>query len=308
MIPHTTPPQYPAGIGPGRFAAHIHEGVPVGCRVALLGLPDDLGVRLNGGRAGAREGPRAFREALARYGAAEPAGWVWPRVFDAGDAAPAPGNDAAALAETHRRVTEAVAALVAEGLFPVGIGGGHDLTFPFVRGATRGRGAPAGVYFDAHLDVRAEPGSGMAFRSLVEQCGVAALTLHGFNPIVNSAEHLQWFEARGGRLAEPNSGWSPSTADLFVSMDLDVLDGSHAPGVSAVNPAGWSVERLAEFARSAGADERVRCFDIMELCPPNDEGGRTARAAAHLFLSFLRGFSERPPGMTPPPPPLEVVL
>ncbi|MEO1129082.1 MAG: hypothetical protein AAFX05_05155, partial [Planctomycetota bacterium] len=36
--------------------------------VALLGLPDDLGVRLNGGRPGAAAGPTAFRAALARAG------------------------------------------------------------------------------------------------------------------------------------------------------------------------------------------------------------------------------------------------
>jgi arginase family enzyme len=44
----------------------------------------------------------------------------------------------------------------------------------------------------------------------------------------------------------------------------------------------------------AGQDPGVRCFDIMELCPAHDEGGRTARLAAHVFLSFLRGFAGRP--------------
>jgi hypothetical protein len=32
----------------------------------------------------------------------------------------------------------------------------------------------------------------------------------------------------------------------------------------------------------------------MELCPPLDPDGRTARVAALLFLSFVAGFSERP--------------
>ena len=37
----------------------------------LLGLADDEGVRLNGGRIGAAHGPDAFRAALAGYGAAD---------------------------------------------------------------------------------------------------------------------------------------------------------------------------------------------------------------------------------------------
>ena len=50
----------------------------------------------------------------------------------------------------------------------------------------------------------------------------------------------------------------------------------------------------AQAARWAGRDPRVVCFDLMELCPAHDVGGRTARVACHLFLSFLRGMSERP--------------
>src|SRR6056297_4226376 len=39
--------------------------------LGLLGLADDLGVELNGGRVGAAKGPDAFRAALASYGAAD---------------------------------------------------------------------------------------------------------------------------------------------------------------------------------------------------------------------------------------------
>jgi arginase family enzyme len=312
-IPHTTPGAWPGQISPSRFAAHVHQALPAGCRVAMIGLADDLGVRLNGGRPGAREGPGAFRAALSRYGVADPDGWEWPIVLDAGDVVPAAGDDEAALAETHRRVTEAVAAILGLGLFPIGIGGGHDLTFPFVRAVVRhvaksnpGAARPAyqladaglgGVYFDAHLDVRETAGSGMAFRRLIEECGVSRLDLYGFCEMANSREHAAWFRANGGTIAMTRypDGDDPFPApEVFVSFDLDVLDAAYAPGVSAMNPAGWSPMDLDVWARGAGANPRVRCLDIMELCPAHDEGGRTARIAAHLFLSFLRGFAERP--------------
>src|SRR5687767_8945741 len=66
MLPHTTPPSWPADLPPTRFAAQIRTDSAEGCAIALLGLPDDLGVRLNGGRPGAAEGPTAFLAALAR--------------------------------------------------------------------------------------------------------------------------------------------------------------------------------------------------------------------------------------------------
>lgn len=289
-IPHTQPGAWPDDIGAPRFASLVRTGAPDGCRVALIGLPDDTGVRLNNGRPGAAEGPRAFRAALARYGVAAPAGWTWPGVFDAGDVIVEPGD----LDETHRRITDAVHALVELGLFPIGVGGGHDLTFPFVRAVALKHAPLHGVYFDPHLDVRDEQGSGMPFRRLIEGGHANALTIHGFQPLANGTEHLRWFQAHGGHVSDlsPEDPWPMQ--DTFVSLDLDVIDQAHAPGVSAMNPCGWSPSLAEAWVAAAGRNPRVRCFDIMELSPPNDPSGRTARLAAHLFLTFLRAFAERP--------------
>ncbi|MEO0631838.1 MAG: arginase family protein, partial [Planctomycetota bacterium] len=164
----------------------------------------------------------------------------------------------------------------------------------FVRGvAAAVGGIPAGVYLDAHLDVRDTEGSGMPFRRLVEQCGVQRLDVVGLDPFVNSREHTQWFTEHGGRIdaIAVQDNWSDDP--MFFSIDLDAIDAAHAPGVSARNPSGMSTTDAAAWASAAGRCDRVRCFDIMELCPPRDEGARTTRLAAHLFLSFLKGFAER---------------
>ncbi len=298
-VPHTESFEWPNAPA-GRFVSSIRTGDPIGCAIGLIGVPDDTGVRMNRGRIGAAQGPSAFRAALGRYGSAKPAGIAWPGVFDAGDVEPG-----GSLEETHERVTEAAGALLDAGLLPVMIGGGHDLTFPFVRALAGRLSEPLhGVYFDAHLDVRAETGSGMPFRALVERCGVGGLTVHGLDRFANSTEHVRWFEGHGGRGATlpaggehfgPDDHW-PS-GDLFVSFDLDVIDQAYAPGVSAMNPSGWDPGTACAWVRAAGRCERVLCFDIMELSPPHDspagEGGRTVRLAARLFLEFLAGFSER---------------
>ena len=236
----------------------------------------------------------AFRAALARLGTATPDGFAWPGVFDAGDVQPASDD----LDRTHQRVTEAAGALIDAGLLPVGVGGGHDLTFAFARAAAERSEGLSGVSFDPHLDVRERPGSGMPMRALIERCGVRRVNLFGYSPIVNSTEHARWFAEHGGHVrerAELRSVLAEGDSPLFITFDLDVIDMSHAPGVSAMNPAGWSATESAAAVREVGRCSRVVCFDIMELNPATDEGGRTARLAAWLFLEFLRGVAEREP-------------
>lgn len=287
-IPHTRRMQWPE-TRPDRFGSLVKTESHEGCKVALLGVPDDTGVAMNHGNVGAAQGPDALRVALTRYGVSDPDDWVWPGIFDAGDVVT--GAD---LAETHKRVTHATAELINAGLFPIMIGGGHDLTFPFVRASADRYGAMNGIYLDAHLDVREEEGSGMPFRRLIEQCGVKRLDVIGLNPMVNSREHTRWFHSHGGRIdaIEPAGDWPGD--NIFVSLDMDVIDASAAPGVSAQNPMGMATHKVAEWVHAAGANPRVKCFDIMELCPAKDHDGRTARIAAHMLLTFLKGFASRP--------------
>jgi len=223
-------------------------------------------------------------------GVAEPHGWTWPMVFDAGNVDVVPGE----LQTTHDRITEAVESVLDLGLFPIAIGGGHDLTFPFVRAVANKFGPMTGIYFDPHLDVRETDGSGMPFRRLLETGAAKALRIHGFDPMSNSSDHVQYFQSKGGHIdidTSPEDLWP--TGNAFVSLDLDVIDAAHAPGVSAMNPNGWSPEYTARWVHEAGLNPDVQCFDIMELSPPNDDRNRTARLAAKMFLTFLQGFAER---------------
>lgn len=318
VVPHTFPAEWPP-IASGRVAERISRGrsPPEGARIALVGLPDDLGVKLNGGRVGARGGPSAFRGALARYGApwdAESGRFIDATIWDAGDVQPvkAHGFEAvgleAALQETHDRITEALRVIHGAGMIPICIGGGHDLTFPAVRALAQHAGAPCGgVSIDSHLDVRATVGSGMPFRALIERGHVdpARFTVLAAGRFANAKAHADWLRAEGGRIVGVEEAAASPEESLrgaldraggpasFVSFDLDSIDASAAPGVSAPNPSGLLPREALTMARVCGGDSRVRHFDLMELNPAHDEQGRTARLAALLFLGFLSGFTER---------------
>jgi formimidoylglutamase len=314
-VPHTSPPKWPA-VAATRFASTIRTDEHEKCTVALLGLPDDLGVRLNGGRPGAREGPDAFRAALAGYGTAWDArrgAGLHGLVYDAGDVIPAHGDGEAALMETHARVEAAVLQLHGAGLIVACIGGGHDLTLPAVAALAQHSGlAVGGINFDAHTDVRERIGSGMPFRKLIEKSWLSptAFVEVGLSRFVNSEADWEWLVEQGSvawraddvlGLRRYRREVLPAAMKIalrtesaaFVSIDLDGIDSAQAPGVSAMNPCGLSVRHAALLAEAAGREQRIWHFDIMELSPPHDVTGRTARVAAHLFLSFVAGVVER---------------
>jgi formiminoglutamase len=309
-ITHTRPVAWPTA-RPGRFVENVQADGPDGCRVALLGLPDDTGVRLNLGRPGASAGPAAFRGALSSFGTAFDALAQRPlktRIFDAGDVEPAAGGDEAALFETHRRVEAAARELHALGLTVVAIGGGHDLTLPTVTALAKHMGqAVGGVNVDAHLDVRERVGSGMPFRRLIEG-GFLEPTRFvelGLGRFANEQGDFEWLRDRGAKLVFVDQVFArgiDSAAQLtrasgggpaFLSVDLDGLDAAFAPGVSARNPLGLRVEHVAELAEAAGEQPHVTHFDLMELCPAHDIDERAARSAAYLFLAFMAGFERR---------------
>ncbi len=311
-IPHTQPGRYPT-VSAGKLAASIRAELDADCRLALLGLPDDTGVKLNFGRVGAREGPTALRAALAAFGTSfdgATGASLDTAIFDAGDVQPAAGGDEAALRETHTRVEEAARELHARGLVVIAVGGGHDLSLPTLTACSKHvGGALGGVNLDAHLDVRARVGSGMAFRRLIEAgyLDPRRFVELGLNRFANERGDFEWLKRRGAELvlvddvlregARGREHLARAVADGagFVSVDLDALDAPLAPGVSAMNPLGLRVEHAAELAEAAGARAEVRHFDLMELCPPHDVGGRTARVAAYLLLCFVAGFARRSP-------------
>jgi formiminoglutamase len=310
--PHATAAAWPT-CRDTSFASTIRHDEPGDAVIALLGLPDDTGVELNGGRTGAASGPAAFRTALSRFGSVHDAlkrRDLAVSVWDAGDVLPAAGRDARGLQETHARVSATTAWLHEHGFVVVAVGGGHDLSAPTIGALARHAALPVGgINFDAHLDVRERIGSGMPFRRLIEERALdpSRFVEIGLGRFANDPGDLEWLSEKGARLVfadEVRADGLDSVSALqtalggsspaFLSIDLDGLDGSVAPGVSAVNPLGLGVAHACALSEAAGREPRIRHYDIMELCPEQDPGGRTARVAALLFLHFVTGFAERP--------------
>ena len=286
-------------------AADLRQGRGV-ATVALIGYADDRAVVNGRGRPGAAEGPVELRRFLSRLTPGDHGQLDRLALRDLGDAAPALGG----VEQVHAAIEEAALAALAAGACVVLLGGGHDGAYASHSALLRAVGGPvAAVNVDAHLDVRPlRDGlitSGTPFRRLAERWGERyALTELGIQPQHNARAHREWAAARGfavlaldevrGRVpaAFAEALRKPGEA-LAVSLDLDAVEAATAPGVSAPCPDGLTAADLYACARLAGQEPRVRVLDVMELSPPLDADGRTARLGAAAIWQFLAGLAAR---------------
>lgn len=266
--------------------------------VALFGVPFDGAVL---GRRGAREGPDAIRAQLAKlkpwsFGHGE----VARAISDWGDVR-LPGSDD--VWGAHEATRAAARAVLDAGAFPVALGGDHSLTFPLVQAHGKRVGV---INLDAHLDVRdfsEQPNSGTSFGRLLSEgvCSGENLVEVGLRDFANSPRYVEKARKAGATLVSADEWLAEPAAvidraievasrgvdGVYLSVDVDVLDQAHAPGVSAPTPGGVgsaalnaAVRRIAERAPLVGAD-------FVEVAPRLDRDAMTARAAAYAVAQLL---------------------
>jgi agmatinase len=79
---------------------------------------------------------------------------------------------------------------------------------------------------------------------------------------------------------------------VYVSIDIDVLDPSMAPGTGTPEAGGMTSRELLEILRGMRALNLVGA-DIVEVSPPFDHAAITAVAAANLAYELLGIMAEQ---------------
>ena len=273
--------------------------------IVVLGLADDTGIRNVGGRLGAKDGPQALRQKLYKFTSGAPR----TPLYDLGDLAPA-----SSIESTHVDACALVRSVAEAGHFPVVIGGGHDLGFPHALGVLEAKKKKFRFCnIDAHLDVRSvESGitSGSPWfllrehslfqstRSRIEEFGIQPHC--NASPLVEYAQKnkfgMHWLskikrpaDKAFQRLLGPAKG----AEALLVSLDIDSVQISDAPGCSAPQTLGFQASEVIQMSFLSGAHPRVASFGLFELSPALDPDGRTALLAAHCVSACIQGFESR---------------
>jgi len=273
--------------------------------VAIMGMPCDIAVQC---RAGTRFVPRAIRCESTAFmglnGTYDPErddmylGPPW-KIVDCGDVDIIHGD----LEQSFDNCEEMVRKIVAKGAIPVTLGGDHSITIPVTKALDSFQGI---TYFhlDAHLDWADERfgqrnGNGSPARRVSEmkhfKKGMAQFGVRG----VGSSFKSDFEDARayGSVIMSPKEirkigivnamDMVPKSDKYYVSMDVDGIDGSLAPGSGSPSFGGFNYDEMNEMLELIAKKGEVIGFDFVEVLPSFDTNGTTSMMAARLILDFI---------------------
>jgi arginase family enzyme len=218
--------------------------------------------------------------------------------------------------KTTWSVVEGVEAIVKRGGLPVVLGGDHYIAYPcfegFVRGmSARKEGLRVGyLHVDTHSDFRFEYGPlgrynhATAARRVSEN-GAASyrnMAWLGLNGSVLDAEMYRTFRRnrlkmvtarmireRGAREAvrDAMEGVASGVDAVYLTVDIDVVNGSEARGTGAPVFAGIDARTFLEMMEALSEYDIIRAIDLCEVAPGLDPSGTTADLAVAGLLTLL---------------------
>jgi agmatinase len=264
-------------------------------KAVIYGMPMDFTVSF---RPGSRFGPPRIREVsvgLEEYSPYLDKSITDITYFDAGDLLLPFGNAARSL----DIIGGYVKGLLADGKFPLGLGGEHLCSWPIFREVYAKYPDLAIIHFDAHADLRenyeGEPLShSTPLRKAAELMG--GKNIYQFGIRSGSREEFQYARENINfypfDVLEPLKKVLPSLAGrpVYLTIDIDVLDPSAAPGTGTAEAGGiTSKELLAAVHAIAGSEVNVVGADVVEVAPAYDPTEQTQIVAAKLVREILLG-------------------
>jgi agmatinase len=201
--------------------------------------------------------------------------------------------------KTVDMVRQVVADIVATRKKPVVIGGEHTVTLGVAKGLGAKGKKTAVVSFDAHLDLRCEfMGLGLSHTTFMQLISeeVKPAKIIGVGTRAVCKEELAYAKKAGvefltsqqikkegsDQIVQKLKKKLAPYENVYLTVDMDVLDPAFAPAVQNPEPEGIDTTTLLDIVCEL-CDKRVVGFDVLEVAPIYDQGVSAVVAAKVVF-------------------------
>ena len=194
----------------------------------------------------------------------------------------------------HKEIEATATKEYKKGNFVVGLGGDHSVSYGLIRAFAKKFPRKSGlIYFDAHLDCQDDflpPTHEDVLRAVVNEklfdkvwvIGARNYTKKELD-FVKKSKIKYYYEN-----VKEEKEFIESVDNIYVSIDIDVIDPAFAPGTGWPEPLGRHPTQLSAFFASSGVKKKLKGFDIVEVSPPKDVNNITSRLAARLVLELIK--------------------
>ena len=272
--------------------------------VSILGVPLDETSSLNPGTRFAPESIRKASESLEWYSYTGDRAIPENGYYDEGDILAKPGD----VLETLKRLEKAVEEIaLKEKRKIIVLGGEHTILYGTKRLLDD---KTLLVVFDAHADLRDEYlnsklNHATVLRRVLEEFPSENVVLVGTRAL--SSEEEAFVRENQIRVFTSRRLWSYGTHEVsqklkavsrdfskvYISLDMDVLDPSYAPGVGTPEPLGLDPHSLMALLGSLLSTGKVVGLDVVETNPLTDSSNITSFLAAKIVIEALAFLVEK---------------
>lgn len=175
------------------------------------------------------------------------------------------------------QVYMAISPLAKQGKLVGLVGGEHTVSVGAVKAMKEVWADLSVLYLDAHADLRDEYmgtrwGHASVARRLSEMCpvvqlGVRSMCLEEVEYIKHSDIKVWEMSADRPSMPSVEEVVESLSSNVYISIDLDVLDSGVMPAVGTPEPGGLDWYQLTRLLRGVGEVKRIVGFDVTELSP-----------------------------------------
>jgi agmatinase len=180
------------------------------------------------------------------------------------------------------RVYQVIKSLIQQEKFVVLLGGEHSLSLGAVRAFKEAFPRLSVLQLDAHADLRDEYlgtkySQACVMRRIFELCpvsqvGVRSLSWEEKQFLTRNKLMTFYMSDLASNTASIDQIMDSLSEDVYVTIDVDVLDPSIMPAVGTPEPDGMSWRQVMDIMGPVALHKHVVGFDLMEFCPGEGPG------------------------------------